>query len=119
MKYKTLFRLLLKLFGIVLLGEALPYVGFGVVDLLPGWRLGSAGAAGMQYSFTNLVTGSMMFGASLYLFFGGKWVADLAIPGNRPYCPECGYDLTGATEWRCPECGTAFSSKDISPPGAK
>ncbi len=26
-------------------------------------------------------------------------------------CPECGYCLTGLTEWRCPECGERFSPK--------
>ncbi len=26
-------------------------------------------------------------------------------------CPECGYNLTGLREWRCPECGQRFSPR--------
>ncbi len=26
-------------------------------------------------------------------------------------CPECGYNLTGLTQWRCPECGERFSPR--------
>ncbi|MGB7157408.1 MAG: hypothetical protein WBD40_05045 [Tepidisphaeraceae bacterium] len=33
-----------------------------------------------------------------------------AIPGNRPYCHECGYDLTNAVGHVCVECGTPFKA---------
>ena len=29
-------------------------------------------------------------------------------------CPECDYDLRGLTEPRCPECGKAFSSREVA-----
>ena len=45
----------------------------------------------------------------MYLFFRGGWISDLAFPGDRPYCQECGYDLTGNASGRCPECGTDWS----------
>lgn len=25
------------------------------------------------------------------------------------HCPECGYNVTGLKQWRCPECGERFS----------
>jgi predicted amidophosphoribosyltransferase len=59
-----------------------------------------------------------MAASGLYLFFGGKWIVDLAIPGNRPYCQECGYDLTGAHRDRCPECDTPFRPDTVRPAGA-
>lgn len=27
---------------------------------------------------------------------------------GAPICPNCGYDMTGLTECRCPECGRSF-----------
>ena len=33
--------------------------------------------------------------------------------GDTPYCPKCGYDLTGLTSHRCPECGRDFTPDTI------
>jgi Kef-type K+ transport system membrane component KefB len=30
------------------------------------------------------------------------------------YCPKCGYNLTGLTEDRCPECGGGFSRAELA-----
>jgi hypothetical protein len=63
----------------------------------------------------NLLANALYAAVGLYLFFGGKWIVDKAIPSNRPYCHECGYELTAATQNRCPECGTPFRLEDVMP----
>ncbi len=38
------------------------------------------------------------------------WRASRSAPPN---CPQCGYNMTGLTECRCPECGQRFSIDQI------
>jgi hypothetical protein len=54
----------------------------------------------------------------MYLLIGGKWIADFAIPSNRPYCPNCGYDLSHYSGERCPECGVTWPARDAPPSGS-
>ncbi|HVP12941.1 MAG TPA: hypothetical protein VMV94_17335 [Phycisphaerae bacterium] len=98
MRYKTLFRLLLKVMGVFfvvhgatqLIAQSWPSLHFIVPTAGPyspdpimlyevAWHIGSNG---------------VQIAIGLYLFFGGKWIVNKAIRGNRPYCHECGYDLT-------------------------
>lgn len=52
--------------------------------------------------------------AGLYLIYSGRFFLDRFAPITRSKCIECGYDLTGNTSGRCPECGGA-----TEPPLAK
>ena len=45
---------------------------------------------------------------SLFLFFKPNIIVNLAIPSNKPYCPECGYNLSKNTGSVCSECGIAL-----------
>jgi len=117
MKYKTLFRLLLKAVGVLIFARGLHMFlqqGFGIVYALASQ---SMGLPSLWWVVGTLVAAAVQLVIGLYLFFGGKWVVDKAIPGNRPYCHECGYDLTGLQRNRCPECDTPFKPEDVRPPG--
>ena len=117
MKYKSLFRLSMKFLGVY-------FFGFGVLNLATNisylvYELSRQGALAnpliSQFSWYRLSeivihAGECAFG--LYLFFDGKWIVDKAIPSNRLYCQECGYDLAGAARDLCPECGTPFKMED-------
>jgi hypothetical protein len=108
MKYKTAFRLALRVVGVYFLAEggaeAIHAAGFAV-DFLGGTAFGGVSWSG----YTMIGTAVTKIAIGTYLFLGGKWIANLAIPSNRPYCPECGYELTGLPEsHNCPECGVPF-----------
>lgn len=51
-------------------------------------------------------------------FFGGV-VGLIVVPRDSPrppnpgVCEKCGYNLTGLTEPRCPECGTPFAPEHL------
>ena len=113
MKYKTLFRIMLKAIGVWVFVD-----GVGSVLGLTGYllyNLNTPGLGSQRWMFVfNVLAPLVQLGLGAYLFFGGKWIADLAIPGNRPYCHECGYDLTNASGNLCSECGTPFKPAEAS-----
>lgn len=110
MKHKTWFRLVLKAIGVLTVGTAIPVlIWSGTEVALSVWGVGSGlGMGEMMISYFVGSAAQVIFG--LYLFFGGEWIVNMVIPSNRPYCPNCGYDVSRATSGRCPECGVALPS---------
>ena len=125
MRYKTLFRVLQKVIGLFLVatsvGEFLAGAGVAAYYIEALSFGAPRGLSQLAMAVSQVVAPVAKFVLGLYLFFGAKWIANLAIPGNRPYCHECGYELTSASGLVCPECGTPFrsapaSSGEVEPP---
>ncbi len=110
MKHKTLVRILLKILGVFLFTEALnSLISSGLWLLNDLMDPTSATSTLWYFRLSGLIQGLLKTFLAIYLFFGGTWVVNKIIPSNRPYCPECGYELTGLVRNRCPECGTPLS----------
>lgn len=116
MKHKTWFRLVLKAIGILLLAWGLPeliayitgYVSWRLLDIRSG-----GGYMGVEPEWLavllHILSPVVQVLIGLYLLLDGKWLLDKIIPSNRPYCPECGYDLSeSGNSAACSECGTAL-----------
>ncbi|MEM6333889.1 MAG: hypothetical protein AAF823_11175 [Planctomycetota bacterium] len=119
MKYKTLFRLGVKLLGVGLvgfavygLGETLTQVVWIATGLLGSAAFSPVDWMGWFQITTVLIPSALQIALGVWLFKRPDWVTDLAIPSNRPYCPNCGYDLSGRKLGRhCPECGVALPAE--------
>jgi len=108
-KYKTLVRVLLKLLGVYFVVQGFCTFLTSAVSMV--WVLSIRPlSAGFHYYLVAPIASLAQIGLGAYLFLGGEWIVNKVIPSNRPYCHECGYDLTGAVENRCPECGTPFAA---------
>ena len=115
MRYKTLFRLLLKLLGVWLFAQSITSLARVAIWMISGVFAPASRGGPYWYLLGECMVSIVQLIVGAYLFFGGRWVADKAIPSNRPYCHECGYELTGNTSDRCPECGTpAIQKKSVS-----
>ena len=106
MRYKTLFRVLLKVLGVYLVVTGLGSIFYFITGIVSD-MFGSGGFPSSLWPFG--LPGMLSLAIGLYLFFGGKWIADLAIPSNRPYCADCGYDIGRSPGDICQECGALIS----------
>jgi uncharacterized paraquat-inducible protein A len=109
-KYKTLFRLVLRIIGVYFFFQGVANGPDSIAYALyfEGWS--SGGTFGWIATLMWIVSPFVQISIGLYLFFGGKWIVNKAIPSNRRYCHECGYMLEGIKGDRCPECDTEFRS---------
>jgi hypothetical protein len=107
MKYKTAFRLALRAVGVLVVAQSLP--GLVVMLVTLALSVNDIGYISTEnrWFLTACAQPILSVAVGLYLFFRAEWIVNLAIPSNRPYCPECGYELTGNVSGVCPECGTA------------
>jgi len=114
MKHKTLFRIGLKLIGAYLTAFGINIVLMNMGSFVHNYSNFGISAIEIWWYFT-ISAGISQIAIGCYFFFGGEWVVNKAIPSNRPYCPECGYDLSGAVSCRCPECDTPFDPERVRP----
>ena len=115
MNHRPLLRLCLKTVAVYLLASAASYIA---------WFIGPVAIAAVFYptAFHFAVTGFVLellslglrLALGLYLFFGGEWLVNIAIPRSRSHCPACGYILTAAQPGPCPECGTPIGHSPLS-----
>ena len=110
MKYKTLCRLLVKLIAIFFLVQGIATALTTVFTIL-------AQNGGLKTK-TVLVATSYLLGnglVSALVFSFCNQITNFLIPSNRPYCLECGYELTNLAASVCPECGTPYEHPDDEP----
>ena len=116
MRYKTFTRLLIKLMGIYFLINGLINTLSSTTYLL--MSLSEYGSYGglriIAHPIAWGITSVCSTIAGLVLLLASNWLVDKLIPSNRPYCPNCGYELTGAMGGHCPECGVELQGLGLT-----
>jgi hypothetical protein len=115
MKHKTWFRLVLRLMGVYFVVQSIQGAAYAAGEFLT--VLVNTGSIGLTWGWAlgGVIGSASWLAIGLYFFFGGEWIVNKAIPSNRPYCPDCGYDLSRATTDRCPECGVVTPGAGARP----
>lgn len=118
MKHKTWFRLVVKALGLYFFTYGMLSVLGTICMLLADWIFATS-SYWHQFDTEILLNSVLQILAGAYLFFSAEWIVNLAIPSNRPYCPNCGYDLSKRVGDHCPECGVAMIQEPKSVAEAK
>ena len=108
MKYKTLVRIAVKLIGVWMVLQGIVNVLVPTGQFMYLWTTGSLPSQIRSLVIQGVLVSGAHLAVGLYLYKGGQWIVDAIIPSNRPYCHDCGYELTGTSTTVCPECGTPF-----------
>lgn len=110
MKYKTAFRLAVRLIGVFLFFLFLPDLITSLFWCVRYFRFDPTASIPSDAITAQFIKPCCGTAAGAYLFFRGTWIIDCAIPSNRDYCTECGYELVGVSRGMvCPECGTTVT----------
>lgn len=116
MKYKTLVRLTVRLIGIYFVIQFAASLLVAIGNILVAFSGGSLVSISPYY-ISSVAASSLGVLVGVYLARGGSMVVNYLIPSNRPYCHECGYELTLPASQHCPECGTEHTLPTRSMPG--
>jgi hypothetical protein len=115
MKHKTITRLLIKLMGVFFLLNGVAGVCGALVYLT--LSLDDYDNYGdsfyLAYPLSAMAASLAALLAGLFLLLASNWLVSLLIPSNRPYCPNCGYELTGMHGNECPECGVELPQQHL------
>ena len=108
MQPKTLFRLMLRVIGVVVLIGGLPPILRICLSLSLNSLFVPTGNTYYYYGIMQLPGPILQAAFGIYLLRGPRWIVNLAVKNNLPHCYECGYSLQGLpASGKCPECGDA------------
>lgn len=120
MKHKTLCRLALRILGVYMICTGIPSLLMNTAyfavqysqyssQVIVGWSPSQQ----WLWMIPQALDWAARIAIGLYLVLGGNWIVNKIIPSNRPYCPECGYDLFHTPSLaNCPECGVSLPQKE-------